>query len=68
MLKSRFELVGISRYRTELMGFATLLILACHATQYGVNMPPPNKLHPELGKLGSGVLLFLIGNRSFLFP
>lgn len=34
----RFDLGGISRHRTELMGIAALMILCCHADQFGVPM------------------------------
>ena len=35
----KFNLSWFSTYRTELMGFATLLILFCHAPANGVEMP-----------------------------
>ena len=46
-----------SKYKTELMGVATLLIIACHAPVYGVAMP--QWMNAILGSGGFGVDIFL---------
>lgn len=33
------NLFVLSKWRTELMGFATLCIIICHAVPFGIDMP-----------------------------
>ena len=54
---TRFELNDISKYRGELMGIATILILLCHAPAHIPNMP--SVIASLLSKCAYGVDIFL---------
>lgn len=58
---TKMNLGLFSRYRSELMGVATLLIILCHMYPYGVKMPM--LMHYALANGGAGcdVFLFLSG-------
>lgn len=55
-----FNLGIISKYRTQLMGFSTLLILICHAPA-SVNLPPSIAAVLSRGGWGVDIFLFLSG-------
>lgn len=59
--KPCFNLQLISKYRTELMGFATILILLCHAYSNGVQLPHILEKILALGQTGVELFLFLSG-------
>lgn len=56
-----FSLYLFSKYRSELMGIATILIIVCHAPQYGVTMPQWIKTIISNGGFGVDIFLFLSG-------
>lgn len=56
-----FDLSLISKYRSSLMGIATIGILMCHAAPNGVNLPPMLKSVFGLGQLGVDIFFFLSG-------
>ena len=56
-----FNLGLFSKYRSELMGIATLLIIICHAPIYGVQMPQWLSILLSNGGLGVDIFLFLSG-------
>ena len=51
----------LSKYRTELMGIATILVLLCHARPNGVVLPDLVLTIMGLGQFGVQVFLFLSG-------
>lgn len=55
------QLADISTYRTQLMGFATVMIIACHAAGSGVQMHPLLARILQLGNYGVDIFLFLSG-------
>lgn len=56
-----FNLFQLSKYRTQLMGVAALLIILCHAPQYCVDIQGiPRKLL-VFGNVGVDIFLFLSG-------
>lgn len=57
----RFNLNLISRYRTELMGLATLGIIVCHTKANGVAMPGWLWAVFQFGSVGTAMFLFLSG-------
>lgn len=57
MRRFQFYLFDFSRFRSELMGIATLLIILCHATKFNLLMP--SWLFTLLGNCGAGVDIFL---------
>ena len=57
MKQVQFDLFAFSRFRNELMGVATLLIILCHATKF--NLVMPSWLFTLLGNCGAGVDIFL---------
>lgn len=57
MRQFQFNLFDFSRFRSELMGVATLLIILCHATKF--NLVMPSWLFSLLGNGGAGVDIFL---------
>lgn len=61
----KFELSDISKYRTQLMGCATIMILLCHANGYGVVLPPFLRNLLIYGNLGVDIFLFLSGFGCF---
>lgn len=56
-----FNLNLISKYRAELMGVSTLLILICHAAGNDVFMPSWLMYVVAQGQLGVDIFLFLSG-------
>lgn len=56
-----FDISLLSKYRKELMGFATLLIILCHMPAHGVVMPAPIASFLQYGGLGCDIFLFLSG-------
>ena len=56
-----FNLNQISKYRAELMGVSTLLILLCHAAGNDVLMPKWLMYVVAQGQLGVDIFLFLSG-------
>ena len=61
----KFELSDISKYRTQLMGCATIMILLCHANGYGVVLPSFLRNLLVYGNLGVDIFLFLSGFGCF---
>lgn len=57
MRQMQFNLFDFSRFRSELMGVATILIILCHTTKY--NMVMPSWLYTIFGNCGAGVDIFL---------
>ncbi len=57
----RFELKDLSAYRTQLMGVAAIMIIACHAGASNVLMPVWMKFVFSFGNYGVGIFLFLSG-------
>lgn len=53
----QFNLFDFSRFRSELMGVATILVILCHATKF--NLVMPSWLYTILGNGGAGVDIFL---------
>ena len=56
-----FNLNLISKYRAELMGISTILILICHAAGNDVLMPKWLRYVVAQGAIGVDVFLFLSG-------
>ncbi len=61
IIDRQFDFGDISRYRTQLMGLATLMIIACHAPASGVLMPPVFAKVLSYGNFGVDIFLFLSG-------
>lgn len=57
----KYDLNLISEYRTPLMGLAALMIIFCHAPQYGVAMPSSISSVILRGGLGVDIFLYLSG-------
>lgn len=55
----------LSKYRTELMGVATLLIVICHAPLYSVQLSPILLKLVAFGNVGVDIFLFLSGIGCF---
>lgn len=51
----------ISKYRTQLMGIGTLMIIACHATGNGISFPQKIISFLSYGNWGVDIFLFLSG-------
>ena len=60
-MKMQIDLNQLSKYRTPLMGLAALMIIICHAPQYGVTMPITISSLLQRGGLGVDIFLFLSG-------
>lgn len=56
-----FNLGLLSRYRSQLMGAATIMILACHIKLHGVAFPHSIEYFFLLGDLGVDIFLLLSG-------
>ena len=56
-----FNLEWISKYRTEIMGFAAILIILCHANVAGVVTPCLVRRLLGLGNVGVDIFLFVSG-------
>ena len=56
-----FDTQLLSKYRSQLMGLATLMIIACHAPASGVALPGILTRILELGNFGVDMFLFLSG-------
>ena len=61
MVEKSVKLSLLSEYRTQLMGLATIMIIACHAPASGVAMPTFLRQILGLGNFGVGVFFFLSG-------
>lgn len=61
MVKLQVNVKDLSTYRTQLMGFATLMIIACHASASGVVLPRIVSYVFTLGNYGVGIFLLLSG-------
>ena len=61
MSTKTFNLGLISKYRAELMGIATILIIICHMPAHGVVMPSVVKSIVVHGGSGCDIFLFLSG-------
>ncbi len=61
MINLRF----LSKYRTQLMGIAALLIIICHAPSYGVELPHYIRILFVWGNVGVDIFLFLSGLGCF---
>ena len=61
MMNLKFDLNLISKYRTPIMGIAALMIIFCHAPQYGVAMPSSISSVMLRGGLGVDIFLYLSG-------
>lgn len=57
----QIDLNQLSKYRTPLMGLAALMIIICHAPQYGISMPITISSLLQRGGLGVDIFLFLSG-------
>ena len=60
-----FNLEWLSKYRTEIMGFAAILIILCHANVAGVTTPHPITYLLGLGNVGVDIFLFVSGIGMF---
>lgn len=61
IIDTSFDLFLLSKYRTQLMGVAAMMIILCHAPQYGVEVSgAPRKLLVFLN-IGVDIFLFLSG-------
>lgn len=60
-LLMKFDLSLLSKYRTELMGMATMMILICHAKANGVIMPHIIEQISLFGGYGVEIFLLLSG-------
>ena len=61
IVEKSVKLSLLSEYRTQLMGLATIMIIACHAPASGVAMPTYLRQILGLGNFGVGVFFFLSG-------
>ena len=56
----------LSKYRTELMGIATLMIILCHSLGYGCEFPSDIIIHIfDFGNIGVDIFLFCSGLGCF---
>ena len=56
-----YNLGWVSKYRSALMGMATIGILMCHAPANGVNLPFHLNSVLELGQMGVMIFFFVSG-------
>lgn len=56
-----FDLSKVSKFRTQLMGIATLLIVLCHANIYPIDAPATIRKLLAFGNAGVDIFLFLSG-------
>ena len=56
-----FDLNLLSKYRNALMGLAAIMVILCHASQYGVVMPDSLRYIIVRGGIGVDIFLFLSG-------
>ena len=56
-----FELGLFSRFRSELMGIAAIMIIVCHMPANGVDMPAIASKIFQAGGVGCDIFLFLSG-------
>lgn len=56
-----FDLYLLSKYRTQLMGIAAIMIVLVHSVDYGVEMPSLLRVVCSYGWLGVDIFLFLSG-------
>ena len=52
---------SLSKYRAQLMGVATLMIIMCHANPYGVQLPRVLSRIFSYGNIGVDIFLFVSG-------
>ena len=57
----KFQLGLLSKWRSELMGLAAILIIICHLPAHGVQMPHVISKLIQYGGLGVDIFLFLSG-------
>ncbi len=57
----KYNLSDLSIYRTQIMGWAAIFVIACHAVQYGVSFPPILRRILGFGNLGVDIFLLLSG-------
>lgn len=60
-MNTKINLGDLSKYRTELMGIATIMILLCHAQPFGVQLPPILSKLLTYGNQGVDIFLFVSG-------
>lgn len=60
-LKTPISLEYFSKYRTQIMGVATFMILLCHAVDRGVEMPTIMRWILGFGNYGVDIFLFVSG-------
>ena len=60
-MANKIPLYSISKYRTELMGLATIFILICHSPINGIQMPKYLEYTIVQGQIGVDLFLFLSG-------
>lgn len=60
-IDTSFNLFLLSKYRTQLMGVAALMIILCHAPQYGVDVTGLTRKLLVFLNIGVDVFLFLSG-------
>ena len=61
LINRNYNTLLISKYRTELMGVATIMILLCHAKPNGVILPDSILFLMGLGQYGVNIFFFLSG-------
>ena len=61
LIRYNIDLNILSKYRTHLMGLATIMILACHAVVYKVELPHIVLSVFNLGNLGVEIFLMMSG-------
>lgn len=57
----KYQLGLLSKWRSELMGLAAILIIVCHMPAHGVQMPHAISKLIQYGGLGVDIFLFLSG-------
>lgn len=57
----KFDLNLLSKYRTQLMGVATIMVILCHAPNYGVEMSGSSRKILGFGGIGGDIFLLLSG-------
>lgn len=60
-MKCKINFSSLSKFRSELMGIATLMIIICHANPYGVSMPAFLSSICSYGNFGVDIFLLVSG-------
>lgn len=60
-MKYKINFSSLSKFRSELMGIATLMIIICHANAYGVSMPSVLSSICSYGNFGVDIFLLVSG-------